>query len=451
MERSHYSIDRDDGLHMRRFYEPDSKGHLRLIGSAQAMEVLIESSGLKYLRIYPANKLIYLYLPHFKCYRSISAQDLSLIIATIFRDSGMTAVSECYIASMIKDASVQPVISYMGSPEGDINHSMTAVTSGVVNMSRKAVILNAGPSEFVVHYLPYACDPETEVPRFERCMRDISPNVQEKSDSLRALLSMVIWPQAHLQCCFYIYGPGGSGKSSFTNIARAVVGEESTQATTLRALSSHMFEAFNLYSNRLILMGDTEHYTAGLSKLKALTGGDALRGRAMRTQATRPISLAGVVILTVNKLLGIRDPSGAMDRRMRAIKIDHVPVERVDLLYRGRDGSWQGELVAELPGILALAVSNPQEHIDTLIRDFTASPSPRRARSRHSIPTVPSESTCVSVSRLERAHSWVTSRGASSRPVTMPPVRPSIRSILTSTSRGRVAGPLATTSSAQSY
>ena len=201
-------------------------------------------------------------------------------------------------------------------------------------------------------------------------MEDVSAGVPERGYFLRATLNMILRPVECFQGLIHLYGPGGTGKTTFTNLASALVGDEKTHYTSLDALIRDNFEPVNLDEKTLVILGDIEEHSKDLSKLKALTGGDALRGRTMRTQATRPIHLKGLVVLTGNAPIPTIDLSGAMDRRLRSLKFVHVPVNKVNLLSKGRRNQWTGALVDELPGILAYVVTCPDEDVQKYVLDY---------------------------------------------------------------------------------
>ena len=94
---------------------------------------------------------------HLRCYRVISPDDLSLIISNIFKRLAMDMfVSSSFLGRMIDDAFTRIQIAHMGSPAKDINHSLIAVKNGVVDLHKKALIPDPGPSEFVVHYRDFS-------------------------------------------------------------------------------------------------------------------------------------------------------------------------------------------------------------------------------------------------------------------------------------------------------
>ena len=339
---------------------------------ADSLEVLIEHTNLKYLRIYRSQKIMFLYLQSYRCYFQISYDDLLLIISKIFFRLSLPTIfrNNRYIETLVKCAFLHPEISFEGQYQPDVEYNLVAVANGVLDVTTERLLENPSPELFVVYYLDYAYDPEMPIPCFEAFIEDLSQGVEDKTRFLMAALKTVVVGQPDLQVFYFFYGLAGTGKSRLTALAHALVGDFQTHTTTLAALNSDQFEAVNLDDKKLILIGDTEIYMKDMSKLKALTGDDPLRGRTMYTNITKSVYLKGVVMMTGNSLLNIRDSSGAFNRRMRPFKMSKVPKIKKHLLSKDKKGVWVGELVPELPGILARVVSVPHEDVDKYIRNF---------------------------------------------------------------------------------
>ena len=170
---------------------------------------------------------------------------------------------------------------------------------------------------------------------------------------LETVLYLCLHSHPELQFFVLVYGTGGAGKSVFSALASALVGDDNTDVTSLRALTSDQFEALNLEGKKLILINDSEGYTKHLSPLKAVTGGDSLRGRGMHKQGTKEVRWRGIIIITAKQLLSIRDSSGAIKRRIRPYNVPKPPAkaDNSQLLSKDQNGNWGGDLVEELPAI----------------------------------------------------------------------------------------------------
>ncbi|NJK62384.1 MAG: hypothetical protein HC921_06575 [Synechococcaceae cyanobacterium SM2_3_1] len=72
-------------------------------------------------------------------------------------------------------------------------------------------------------------------------------------DLLLVVLAAIVRGRTDLQVYFNIVGPGATGKSVFINLAKKLVGEESTAVTDLYQLENNRFETASLLNKKLIL------------------------------------------------------------------------------------------------------------------------------------------------------------------------------------------------------
>ena len=66
-----------------------------------------------------------------------------------------------------------------------------------------------------------------------------------------------------------IVGPGKSGKSTYANLAHALVGDDNAMISSLEHLEKNRFETANLYKKKLLLFNDVERYGGSVSVLKS--------------------------------------------------------------------------------------------------------------------------------------------------------------------------------------
>lgn len=177
---------------------------------------------------------------------------------------------------------------------------------------------------------------------------------KDEQEFIRAIYWSAMTGDNRAQVFIYIYGPGGTGKTTLVNILTMITGEGSTLTTTLRDLSQDKFEGLNLAGKRLICINDTDQYHGDLSIIKAISGGDSIQGRTKHKSGATEINPQGLIIITGNQPLQTRDSSGAISRRMRVLKMDKVvpPKERKPLLYRS-GGKFKGLLSQECSGIIS--------------------------------------------------------------------------------------------------
>jgi len=85
-------------------------------------------------------------------------------------------------------------------------------------------------------------------------------------------------------------GPGGTGKSTFMNLAQRLLGERNTYVTTLNQLEENRFEGAAIYRKRLLVITDSERYGGEVTQLKAITGQDPIRYEKKHKQQGEELS-----------------------------------------------------------------------------------------------------------------------------------------------------------------
>ena len=319
----------------------------------EASDILIRNSDLKYLRTYPRIEKTYLYQESVGCYQEITDGELKVCVRSILSNLKLNRlINRSYVDNLIYCLKFDPVIAQEGDPTPDRN--FLVVENGLLNITTREV-RQWSPEVFALNRVPYVYSGMKAIPKFETFLDDFTGGDQDKKKFVRATLNALLYSRVELQIFIYIYGKGGTGKSTLAIIAVALVGLESTHSTSLKAINTDPYEIINLIGKKLILMSDTESYSANVSQLKALTGQDAVRGRVMYQNKTLEVKLSGLILIIGNKLLNTRDTSDTITRRMRPFKADHKAKKVLTMLESiviGGEQKWRGELAEELPGIL---------------------------------------------------------------------------------------------------
>jgi len=151
---------------------------------------------------------------------------------------------------------------------------------------------------------------------------------------------------------FFIYGPGGNGKSVFLNILVHILGDYATNAPmdtfTKSKFSSHPTELAMLKGARLVTASETEEGRAWAeARIKALTGGDPVSARFMHRNffTYRP---QFKLLFAGNHQPSLGAVDDAMRRRFNMLPFVNKPTEPDHML--------EEKLKAEAPRILAWAL-----------------------------------------------------------------------------------------------
>lgn len=154
-----------------------------------------------------------------------------------------------------------------------------------------------------------------------------------------------------IQKMLFLYGSGGTGKSTLFNILKEMIGTQSFSAVTLEALMTKQFAAANLYQKTANFDTDAKpEFLGDGSTLKIMTGEDTVYADVKFEQ---PLSFSNFAKLNfaMNALPPMRDFSGGLERRALILKVDKKVTNAVkkELPY--------SQMLKELPGIFNLAMA----------------------------------------------------------------------------------------------
>lgn len=148
-----------------------------------------------------------------------------------------------------------------------------------------------------------------------------------------------------IQKMLFLWGKGGTGKSTLSNLLAQFVGVENTSAVTLKHLMTERFAPANLHGKVANFDTDAKpQYLADGAVLKMLTGEDQMYADRKNRE---PITFYNYAKLTfaMNELPPMRDFSGGLKRRMMILKIDKVLGPEIKKLFP------LDVIQKELPGI----------------------------------------------------------------------------------------------------
>jgi putative DNA primase/helicase len=184
---------------------------------------------------------------------------------------------------------------------------------------------------------------------------------QQIAEVLLAFLAAIVTRRSDLQRYLELIGAGGTGKSTFMALAKALAGEDNTVTSRLSLLERNQFETARFYRKLLVLFPDSERWQGEVSVLKQLTGQDPIRYERKGVQQCRDYVYEGMVILSANEAPESSDRTSGQERRKLTIGLDNRIPE-----YEGRN------LIEEfkpfLPGLLKRVLEMPRERVTALIK-----------------------------------------------------------------------------------
>ncbi|MCF8005050.1 MAG: DUF5906 domain-containing protein [Chromatiaceae bacterium] len=227
---------------------------------------------------------------------------------------------------------------------------------GVVPFRNGLLDLNTGelyaptPDRALDWCLPHDFDPKATCPNIRDWLLRATDHDPETVELLRAWLAALV-RGLPLQKFVVLIGRGGTGKSTFTRLAKELIGDANVAISTLRDLENNRFECAKLVSKRLTVINEAGRQTTALNVLKALTGDDPLPLERKHQQQQGSFRYDGLVLMATNEDLQSTDATSGLERRRVTVRFPTTATEaeRADWHQRGGEA---GVLHAEIPGLI---------------------------------------------------------------------------------------------------
>lgn len=226
------------------------------------------------------------------------------------------------------------------------------------------------PKYYLRWQLPYNYDPDATCPKIEQWILETAKGDETIAKLLRAYLKAVVTGRTDLQRYLELLGQGGTGKSTYINLAIALVGLQNVFASELKELEQNRFETSNIYNKRLVVVTDAERYGGSVSTLKAIVGQDLLRFERKFENARNGFTSKAMLIVAANEVIQSNDYTSGLERRRLSVPFrNHIPTEERRVLIEFKDDKVIGEFANELAGLLNWVLSMPDDEVTKLIRD----------------------------------------------------------------------------------
>ena len=260
-----------------------------------------------------------------------------------------------YSMSMITDVVEQLRISLLDDDwyEGS---DYLLFTNGILDVQTRELL----PFNWKLHMtqqLPYEYDPGADCEQIIKWLKVVQANDWGRVQVLRAWLRAVLLSHSEIQKFVEVVGPGKSGKSTYANLAHALVGQDNAMTSSLEHIEKSRFETANLYKKKLVLFNDVERYGGSVAMLKGLTGGDLIRKELkFKSGSQNPFKFSGLVMITANEPIQTTDPTSGLARRRLTIPFDKpfkgTSAEQRILIDMNDKGKPYGDFASLLPGLV---------------------------------------------------------------------------------------------------
>jgi phage/plasmid-associated DNA primase len=229
-------------------------------------------------------------------------------------------------------------------------------TNGILDVETRQ-LLDFDRELHITQQLPYEYDPGATCEPIVKWLKHAQNGSWGRVQVLRAWLRAVLLSHSDIQKFVEIVGPGKSGKSTYANLANALVGDDNAMISSLEHLEKNRFETANLYKKKLLLFNDVERYGGSVSVLKAITGRDLIRNeRKFQAGSQKPFKFNGLVMITANEPIQTTDPTSGLARRRLTIPFDKPftggSAEQKTLIDMDDKGRPFGEFASLLPGLV---------------------------------------------------------------------------------------------------
>jgi phage/plasmid-associated DNA primase len=246
-------------------------------------------------------------------------------------------------------------------------------TNGVLDVTAKE-LMPFDRNLYLIQQMPYEYDPGATCEDIVKWLKHTQHNNWNRTQVLRAWLRATLLGRYEIQKFVEIVGPGKSGKSTYANLAVALVGKQNTYSTDFENLEKNRFEAASYMGKKLLLFQDADRWGGSVSKLKAITGNDWIRSeRKYQTESQDPFQYHGVVMITANEAIQSTDYTSGLARRRLTIPFDRPfeggQAEQKELIKFDNKGNPQGVFAPLLSGLVNWLLDMTEEDMRSYLME----------------------------------------------------------------------------------
>jgi len=246
-------------------------------------------------------------------------------------------------------------------------------TNGVLDIETRD-LLPFNRELYLTQQQPYAYDSAATCEEIVKWLKHVQRDSWNRTQVLRAWLRATLLGRYEMQKFVEIVGPGKSGKSTYANLAVALVGRKNVYSTDFENLEKNRFEAAGYMGKKLLLFQDADRWGGSVSRLKAITGSDWIRSeRKYQNENQEPFQFKGVVIITANEAIQSTDYTSGLARRRLTIPFDRPftggPNEQRELIKFNQKGEPEGDFAPLLPGLVNWLLDMTEEEMRSYLME----------------------------------------------------------------------------------
>lgn len=226
----------------------------------------------------------------------------------------------------------------MSVPLGNMDNDpmKIGVKNGVVDLM-KGQLVPPSPKVLVTKRANVVFDPDTDCPQFKTFLSEIMPN-DEVRQFLVQVLALLLTGTTKEQRWFFFLGEGLNGKSVILTLLEWMLKDYATKIPTemlmrqYRSTQQASPDLLNLQGKRFVYCNETkEGQRLDDARIKDLTGGDTITGRALYANESISFSPTHKLVMAGNHRPIVSDDSHGFWRRVVVIPFDvTIPPEKID-------------------------------------------------------------------------------------------------------------------------
>jgi putative DNA primase/helicase len=250
----------------------------------------------------------------------------------------------------------------------NLNGFLFPFKNGVLNVRTKD--FNSHSQDFyTTHIIPveYSAKDSIKNTKFSDFLTTIVNNNLNRLKILRICLYLILTNNLIYQLALYIYGPGGTGKSTFINILMYLLGKEVTLSSSISQITSK-FGLASLVGKILLVLNDVSLYRGQEPKdIKNIVTGDVMEAE-MKYKQPFMFTPSSFLIMSSNILWDIKNTTTGLSRRMIYFPFDNIPdLKELDLFKILPNGEAIGSLVPHLSGFVNWILTCPKDNLNLLL------------------------------------------------------------------------------------
>lgn len=272
------------------------------------------------------------------------------------------------------------------SLDGKLDPATTiALDNGLLDLSKpkEPKLLPFTPNFYSFNYLPVKYNPDAKCPTWLEMLNTYFPNDPIASDVIHSWQKRWLLRTMNPHKLFAIIGAKRSGKGTIARITQHIIGDRNVASLTVSQFG-YRFGLQCLLNKQLGIMWDARLTASNMDANRAvevmlgISGEDKFTIDRKNTSALENIKLNLNILLLSNKMLSLRDDTGALASRFSFLETQYS-------FHGHEDPTLEKTVIAnELPGILNLILQAPDtivEHPNSGIiqQGFTEMSSPHLA------------------------------------------------------------------------